>query len=423
MSPGARKTPPPELEGAHVPKGVLGVLERLKAAGHEAYLVGGCVRDLVLGRVPQDWDVATQALPAEVQGLFPKVIPTGIAHGTVTVLLPSGQVEVTTYRVEAGYADGRRPDRVEFRRDLVEDLARRDFTINAMAFDPSSGELRDPFDGRTDLGRRLVRCVGDAVARFGEDGLRPLRAVRFATVLDFELDSATASAIPLALGVFRKVAQERVRDEFLKLLLSPGVGRGLRLLDTTGLLGAGFPELEATLGAATGARVAAAPARPEVRLAALLLGATGQKAVLERLKLPARTVDEVKALLAHPLLESAAEWSDADVRRWAAALGRERVADALALATAGGWKGAAEVRSHVERVLAAHPPLGVRELALGGREVMEVLGVGPSPVVGEATRWLLEAVLEDPGRNSEASLREALRSWSLAKGLKPGAPG
>jgi len=157
MSPGARKTPPPSLLGAHVPLGVLEVLERLQEAGHEAYLVGGCVRDLVAGREPHDWDVATQAVPAQVQGLFPKVIPTGIAHGTVTVLIPGGQLEVTTYRVEAGYADGRRPDRVEFRRDLVEDLARRDFTINAMAFNPRTGELRDPFGGLDDLSRRMVR--------------------------------------------------------------------------------------------------------------------------------------------------------------------------------------------------------------------------------------------------------------------------
>src|SRR5271154_6450625 len=218
MSPDGRKPLPPMLAQGHLPPGVRDVGARLQAAGHEAYLVGGCVRDLVTGRAPQDWDVATQAVPAEVQRLFRKVIPTGIAHGTVTVLFPGGQVEVTTYRVEAGYADGRRPDRVEFRRDLVEDLARRDFTINAMAFDPRAGELRDPFDGLQDLDRRTVRCVGDAVARFGEDGLRPLRAVRFATVLDFELEERTEAAIPGALEVFRKVAPERVRDEFLKLL-------------------------------------------------------------------------------------------------------------------------------------------------------------------------------------------------------------
>ncbi len=262
MSPGARKTPPPVLAGARVPPGILAVLERLQSDGHEAYLVGGCVRDLVTGRVPQDWDVTTQAVPAQVQRLFQKVIPTGIAHGTVTVLVPGGQVEVTTYRVEAGYADGRRPDRVEFRRDLEEDLARRDFTINAMAFDPRAQELRDPFGGLEDLTLRRVRCVGDAVARFGEDGLRPLRAIRFATVLDFELDAATESAIPGALDVFRKVAPERVRDEFLKLLLAPGVERGLGLLATTGLLAAALPELEAGVGAGAGSGWRRFPAAP-----------------------------------------------------------------------------------------------------------------------------------------------------------------
>jgi tRNA nucleotidyltransferase (CCA-adding enzyme) len=420
MSPAARKTPPPTLAGALVPDGVLAVLERLHADGHEAYLVGGCVRDLVTGRLPHDWDVATQAVPAQVQRLFQKVIPTGIAHGTVTVLVPGGQVEVTTYRVEAGYADGRRPDRVEFRRDLEEDLARRDFTINAMAFDPQAKEFRDPFQGLEDLTRRRVRCVGDAVARFGEDGLRPLRAVRFATVLDFELEADTESAIPGALDVFRKVAQERVRDEFLKLLLAPGVARGLRLLATTGLLAVAFPELEAVVRVGAGEAVAAVPGRAEVRLAALLAQAEQREVVLERLRLPVRVMEEVRALLAHPIPPRASGWTDAEVRRWAAALGRERVADGLALAAAVGLEAAPRVRANVERVLAAHPPLTVRELALGGRAVMEVLDVGPSPVVGEATRWLLDQVLADPGRNTEATLREALGDWSRARGLKPG---
>jgi tRNA nucleotidyltransferase (CCA-adding enzyme) len=420
MSPAARKTPPPTLAGALVPDGVLAVLERLQADGHEAYLVGGCVRDLVTGRLPQDWDVATQAVPAQVQRLFQKVIPTGIAHGTVTVLVPGGQVEVTTYRVEAGYADGRRPDRVEFRRDLEEDLARRDFTINAMAFDPRAKEFRDPFEGLEDLTRRRVRCVGDAAARFGEDGLRPLRAVRFATVLDFELEADTESAIPGALDVFRKVAQERVRDEFLKLLLAPGVARGLRLLSTTGLLSVAFPELEAVVRAGAGEAVAAVPARAEVRLAAFLAGAEEPAAVLARLRLPARVVEEVRALLANPVPREAAAWSDADVRRWAAALGRDRVEAAVDLATAGGLEAAIKVRVHVEAALAAHPPLTVRELALGGRDVMEVLDVGPSPLVGEATRWLLDQVLEDPSRNTEKTLRTALGDWARARGLKPG---
>lgn len=420
MSPGARKTPPPTLSGAVVPRGVLDVLERLQSAGHEAYLVGGCVRDLVSGRVPHDWDVATQAVPADVQRLFPKVIPTGIAHGTVTVLAPGGPVEVTTYRVEAGYADGRRPDRVEFRRDLVEDLARRDFTINAMAFDPRASELRDPFDGLEDLANKTVRCVGDAVARFGEDGLRPLRAVRFATVLDFALDAATESAIPGALDVFRKVAQERVRDEFLKLLLAPGVARGLTLLSTTGLLTTAFPELDAAVRAGVGATVAAAPARAELRLAVLLETTVEREAVLRRLRLPAKTVEEIRALLSHPVPSNAAGWTDSDVRRWASALGRERVEDALALAAAKGLPAAQKVRARVQELLARSPPLTVRELALDGRGVMEALGVGPSPVVGEATRFLLEEVLTAPERNTEEALRQALRDWSTARGLKPG---
>jgi tRNA nucleotidyltransferase (CCA-adding enzyme) len=414
------KTLPPALASARVPAGVLDAVERLQAAGHEAYLVGGCVRDLVGGRVPHDWDVATQALPAEVQRLFARVIPTGIAHGTVTVLVPGGQVEVTTYRVEAGYADGRRPDRVEFRRDLVEDLARRDFTINAMAFDPTAHELRDPFHGLEDLSQRLVRCVGEAAARFGEDGLRPLRAVRFATVLDFELEPATESAIPGALDVFGKVAEERVRDEFLKLLLAPAVARGLRLLQSTGLLAAAFPELEDAVGSNLGAQLAAVPARPEVRLAALLANVAARDAVLKRLRLPARTGEEIATLLAHPLPADAARWTDGDIRRWAAALGPERVADAFALARARGHRESAQLEVHVERVLAAHPPLTVKALALKGQQVMQVLGVGPSPVVGEATRWLLAEVLEAPERNTEEGLRAALEAWAKARGLKPG---
>src|SRR5215831_17450093 len=185
---------PDVLRRAAIPAGVRALLERLQAAGHEAWLVGGGVRDLLLGMQPKDWDIATQALPQEVMRLFRRVVPTGIAHGTVTVLVPEGQVEVTTFRVESAYVDGRRPGAVEFRRDLVEDLARRDFTINALAFDPVGHRFRDPFGGQEDLARRRVRCVGVPADRFAEDGLRPLRAVRFATVLDFELDPETEAA-------------------------------------------------------------------------------------------------------------------------------------------------------------------------------------------------------------------------------------
>ncbi len=402
-------TLPHVLRRAAVPAGVRALLERLQTSGYEAWLVGGCVRDLLRGSTPKDWDVATQALPEQVVGLFKRVVPTGIAHGTVTVLIPEGSVEVTTYRVERAYLDGRRPSSVEFRRDLEEDLARRDFTINAIAFDPIAGRIKDPFGGQEDLARRTVRCVGTPAERFGEDGLRPLRAVRFATVLDFELDAPTAQAIPGALPVFRKVAQERVRDEFLKLLLAPGVARGLSLLRQTGLLSVMLPELDSSEDGPRTERVARGEPSLEVRLAALLIGNAEAEAALARLRLPARLVETVRQLLAFALEPEAEHWSDAEARRWLVRLGPERAEPALALARARGVDVRGDLTRRVQRVLAAHPPLSVRELALDGSELMRLLGVGPSPAVGEATRFLFEAVLEDPSRNTPETLERLLR--------------
>ena len=401
---------PPALQQARVPAGLQELLARLQSAGYEAFLVGGCVRDLIRGQAPKDWDVATQALPQEVQRLFRRVVPTGIAHGTVTVLVPEGPVEVTTYRVEHGYTDGRRPSSVEFRRDLVEDLGRRDFTINAMAFDPLRGQLRDPFGGQEDLGRRLVRCVGVAAERFGEDGLRPLRAVRFATVLDFALDDETARAIPGALEVFEKVALERRRDELLKLLLAPSAARGLGLLRETGLLAMLLPELLPGGDAAREERVGRSAPAVEVRLAALLTDVAGAESALARLKLPARLVETVRRLLAVPLPAEAAGWSDAQIRRWLVELGPERAEAAVELAAARGSDVGGTLGARVRQVLATRPPLSASDLALGGTEVMRVLGIGPSPAVGAATRALLEAVLDDPSLNTPEALERILRS-------------
>lgn len=402
-------TLPHVLRSAVIPAGVRALLERLQSSGHEAWLVGGCVRDLLRGCTPKDWDVATQALPEQVTKLFKRVVPTGIAHGTVTVLIPEGSVEVTTYRVERAYLDGRRPSEVEFRRNLEEDLARRDFTINAIAFDPIGGRLKDPFGGQEDLARGRVRCVGVPAERFGEDGLRPLRAVRFATVLEFELDPPTAQAIPGALPVFRKVAQERVREEFLKLLLAPGAARGLLLLRQTGLLEGMLPELDPSDDGPRNERITRAEPSLDVRLAALLTGNDQAKSALERLRLPGRVVETVQQLLAVRLGPEAERWTDADVRRWLVRLGPERADLALALARARGIDDRREITTHVQRVRAAHPPLSARELALDGSALMRLLGVGPSPVVGEATRFLLETVLDDPSRNTPETLERLLR--------------
>jgi tRNA nucleotidyltransferase/poly(A) polymerase len=214
-----------------------------KRAGFSCYFVGGAVRDRLLGQSAADWDAATDARPEEVIKLFRTVIPTGVQHGTVTVRWQGESIETTTFRVDGDYRDGRRPESVRFTADLLEDLSRRDFTINGMAVDPASGEVVDPFGGREDLAAGLVRAIGDPAARFSEDGLRPLRAVRFACRFGFAIEEATLQAIPAAIDRFRQVSAERVREEWSRILLSAKPSYGIRLLQQTGLprRGAGRP--------------------------------------------------------------------------------------------------------------------------------------------------------------------------------------
>lgn len=213
----------------------LAVLERLESAGYEAFFVGGYVRDKVLGKPVKDIDIATSALPDEVVRLFERTIPTGLKHGTVTVMLDGTPFEVTTYRTESGYEDFRRPAEVQFISVLEEDLRRRDFTMNAMAMD-RHGAIRDPFGGREDLERGLLRCVGDAEERFREDALRMMRCVRFASAYALEVDPATWQAVQLRKELLRHVAMERVRVELERMLAGAHPYRGLRLLTGSGLL-------------------------------------------------------------------------------------------------------------------------------------------------------------------------------------------
>lgn len=218
------------------PKYVLNILCALDSAGHRAVLAGGCVRDSLLGRRPSDWDIASSASPEEVLALFPRCVPTGIKHGTVTVMSGGGSVEVTSFRAEGGYSDHRRPDSVSFGCPLEADLARRDLTVNAMAMD-AAGEITDPFGGRDDLRRRLLRCVGEPERRFDEDALRMLRTVRFSAQLGFEIEPRTLEAIRALAHLASGLSAERVRDELLKTLRSPAPGLVWQLVDL-GLLGA-----------------------------------------------------------------------------------------------------------------------------------------------------------------------------------------
>lgn len=395
---------PQALASADIPAAVRRVVEELSGRGFHAYLVGGCVRDILRGEHPRDFDVATNATPEQVMASFKRVIPTGVEHGTVTVVVDHHHLEVTTFRAEAEYVDGRRPSKVEFHSDIEADLSRRDFTINAMAYDPIAQRLVDPFGGVQDLAAKLVRCVGGATARFSEDGLRPLRAARFATVLDFTLDPATEAAIAPTVPIFRKVATERVNQELTKLLLAPRAADGLELLRRTGLLAVFLPE---ALGADFAA-VARARAELTLRLAVLLARVEPVREVLVRLKYPTRVAEDAAHLVQHRALPPPG--TEAELRRWLAKVGAQTAGALLALNQAlGADVGALEAR--VAAVLAQRPPLTARELALDGRGIMQALGVGQSPVIGEATRHLLELVLEDPSLNSREALEGALRAW------------
>ncbi|MEI6875613.1 MAG: CCA tRNA nucleotidyltransferase, partial [Spirochaetota bacterium] len=231
-----------------VPRDLLDFARVFKEAGHQLFLVGGAVRDSLLGREVSDFDAATDARPERVIELFRKVIPTGIKHGTVTVLWKERNIETTTFRTDIGYLDGRRPDRVEFGVSLEQDLERRDFTINAMAWDPLRSRLVDPHGGRDDLKARLVRAVGDARERFEEDGLRILRALRFACQLDFDIAESTLASIPPSLGRLASVSAERLRDELIKILLSAVPSKGFRLMESSGVLELILTELSACRG-------------------------------------------------------------------------------------------------------------------------------------------------------------------------------
>jgi len=427
---------PPELTRARqtLPAPLLDVLRRLGDAGHRSWIVGGAVRDLLLHRPREaaDFDLATPATPQEVTALFPKVVPTGIEHGTVTVVSGGFAIEVTTFRGEGPYVDGRRPESVTFHRDLAADLERRDFTMNALAWDPLADDFQDPHGGRADMGKRIVRAVGDPAERFAEDGLRPMRAVRFAAQLGYDLAPATRRAIPGAIPVVARVATERISEELSRLVVAPDAPRAIFLMRTTRLLEAVLPAFAALPVQAqdhAALVVGHLPSDPALRFAGLLhpLGADAVEQVLEGLRQPRRVSDEAAALVrAHacrlgapgPVLPP----SPVHVRRWLSAAGPGRGSGLLALAKAevaalparevpAAQAEVQELQAALAQMALDRPALTPQELALDGRRAMEVLGVPPGPQVGEAIRHLLDRVLDDPELNRREALEDELRRW------------
>ena len=420
------------IEHGAIPEPVREVCATLHRAGFGAWIVGGCVRDLLLGRAVADWDVCTSAKPEQVKRLFRKVIPTGIQHGTVTVVLDGVHYEVTTLRGEGAYSDGRRPDSVFYVDDVREDLARRDFTVNAIAYDVTRDEFIDPFGGREDLIARVIRAVGDGAERFREDGLRVLRAARFSATLEFALDPATRDAIAPNLPTFKKVSRERVRDEWLKTMKAARPSRAFEIMLETGILEVVCPELAAAsrivvpeiklslFALALAMMDAIAPGDAVLRLAALLHGLDAK--AIDRFATANKCSSAERARLVH-LASSMRAWpssaaDEVELRRWLRTARRECVSEIAALLRArADVVGDGEARARLDRDLARvdeivvrRDPIDAKELAVNGGDLQRELGIPPSKKLGELISWALDRVIEDPRINERATLLEMLRA-------------
>ncbi|HEY6607740.1 MAG TPA: CCA tRNA nucleotidyltransferase [Candidatus Limnocylindria bacterium] len=438
-----------EITIADLPRPVADVLATLRAAGHEAVLVGGCVRDHLLGRPGADWDAATSALPEQVVHLLPGASWEN-RFGTVTVLGPP-PVEVTSYRTEGEYRDGRRPDEVRFGASLVDDLARRDFTINAMAWLPADldvgrGRLIDPFGGERDLAAAVLRTVGDPRERFGEDALRLVRAARLAARDGMTIEPATEAAIVALAPSAAAVSGERIRDELLRILAHPLPSVAFALLERLELLGVILPELAALRGIPQAKAVpgdaldhtlravdSAPPADADLRLAALLhdlgkattlggghfighedVGADLADGVLRRLRVARAKADRIVGVIRQHMYAYDSTWTDAAVRRFIRRLSgvdREllfalrRVDNAASGVGPGAETNQLELEARIAEQLEREPALLVhRRLAIDGDDLQRELGLAPGPELGALLDRLTELVLEDPSRNERSIL-------------------
>jgi tRNA nucleotidyltransferase (CCA-adding enzyme) len=448
------------LEGA-IPGVVHGLLRTLWDGGHAAYVVGGSLRDTLLGREAKDWDLATAAVPERTVELFPGAVYEN-KFGTVAVRTGDpdvDEVEITTFRSDHDYADFRRPHRVEFSESIELDLARRDFTINAMAWGAEPGEpprLVDPHGGQADLAARLLRTVGDPEKRFEEDALRMVRAVRLAATLGFEVEPATLAGIHAKADLVRHLSGERIAIEMALLLATDQPSIGLRLMADTNVLPAISPELAAqrgvpqnkvpgedlwdhTLRAVDGA----ATQPPRIRLAALLhdigkpltmadgrflghesVGAELADTLLERWRWPVAERQRIVRLIRHHMFGYQPTWSDAAVRRFIAKVGPEhlpdlfllREADHIGSAREPDAGGLNELRERVAAELAAGVALDLSGLTVDGSDLMAELGVKPGPNLGRLLDWLLERVIADPSVNTREGLLDLARRRLSSEG-------
>jgi tRNA nucleotidyltransferase (CCA-adding enzyme) len=451
-----------DLDLSVVPEHVFAIAKKLQEKGHRSWIVGGCVRDSIIGKAVADWDLCTDARPDALMKIFPRAVPTGLQHGTVTIVMSGHHYEVTTLRGESTYSDGRRPDAVNFVDDITADLARRDFTINAIAADPATGRLVDPFDGRKDIDRKAIRAVGKAFERFSEDGLRVLRAARFCATLEFDLDPDTFAAIGPTLDTFKKVSAERVRDEWVKTMKAKKPSRAFDVMRESGIMAITCPELMEGVGMEQNkwhqfdvwrhgmACMDACRGDPILRIAALLhdvgkprtraysdktqdytfydhdkVGAEMAEPICERLRFSNDERTRIVHLVRHHLFHYD-KWSDAAVRRWIRRVGKDRIDDLLRLSEADLRGKAPEIdpgilsplealKVHVERILAEGAALSTSDLAIDGNVLIKELGIKPGRVIGEILAHLLEEVIADPAAYTKDTLLVRTRAFLAAR--------
>lgn len=389
------------MQSFTLPPAAAFVIDRLEDAGFEAYLVGGCVRDFLRGEAPHDVDITTSALPTEMQRVFADVrtVETGLRHGTLTVLVDGAPIEVTTYRVDGDYTDRRRPDSVTFTPSLTEDLARRDLTVNAMAYSPRRG-LADPFGGREDLAAHCLRAVGDPERRFTEDALRILRVLRFAATLDYTVEEDTAAAARKMASAVSFVAAERIREELFRLILGKGAVRVLS--EYREVLSEVLPE--ASLYPAFGDLPESLP----IRLAALLLGggAKTAEAALLRLRADRATIDATLArcrLVTADILPT-----QASLCRLLRSEGPSALTDALRLRAGLGHDDTAAARL-ADEILRTGAPYRLSDLAIGGRDLIAI-GIPRGPRLGVVLEALYGLIIEGKAENKKDALL-SLASW------------
>lgn len=443
-----------------IPQEVKQILKKLAVNNFEAYIVGGCVRDLLLGKIPDDWDITTNAKPEQIKKIFPKSFYEN-KFLTVTVLTESEslklrEVEITTFRSEAKYTDKRHPDEIKVAKTLKEDLARRDFTINAIALSAlnKKNEVQDFFNGQDDLKNKIIRAVDDPEERFAEDALRMMRAIRFATALDFAIEPKTAEAIKKNATSLKLISQERIRDEFIKIIMSNRPAEGIELLRSSGLLRYILPELEEGYEVGQNkhhifdcyqhsVKALEYAAKEKfnyiVRIASLLhdvgkprskrgegldstfyghevIGAKMTEKILERLKFPKKEAEKISKLVRYHLFYyNVDEVSDSSVRRLVRQVGPENMEELLQVRMAdrigsGVPKAEPYKLRHLKYVIdkVSQDPISAKMLKANGKDVMDILKIQPGPKVGQILDILLGFVLLDPENNKKDFLAKEI---------------